>query len=144
MSRKLMTEIIVGSFILLFLYTALSKLSEFALFRHFLRGSPLIAGNAKLVAVLVPTSEIVVSLLLFIPATRKQGLYASFGLMLVFTLYLAYMVLFVPTLPCSCGGGISQLNWQQHLAFNIFFTILSVVGIRLCKAGTVNNHVSLS
>ncbi len=144
MSRKLLTEIIAGLFILLFLYTALSKLSEFALFKHFLFSSPLIGKKAAIVAWVVPASEIIVSLLLFLPATRRLGLYASFILMLVFTLYLAYMIIFVPKLPCSCGGVISQLSWQQHLIFNVIFTILSVVGVRLYKAVPARNHVSLS
>ncbi|KAA2240657.1 hypothetical protein F0L74_31415 [Chitinophaga agrisoli] len=144
MSKKLMTEIIAGLFILLFLYTALSKLNEFALFKHFLWTSPLIGRKANIVAWVVPAVEILVSLLLFLPATRRRGLYASFMLMLAFTIYLAYMIIFVPKLPCSCGGVISQLSWQQHLIFNIVFTILSVVGIRLSKAVPASNHVSLS
>jgi hypothetical protein len=131
MSKKTMAEVIAGLFILLFLYTALSKLGEFAVFRHFLRSSPLIARNAGIMAVLIPAGEILVALLLFLPATRKQGMLASLALMLVFTAYLTYMLLFVPRLPCSCGGVISRLSWQQHLVFNIILIGLALLGIRL-------------
>jgi len=131
MSKKTMAEVIAGLFILLFLYTALSKLSEFAVFRHFLRSSPLIARNAGIMAVLIPAGEILVALLLFLPATRRQGMLASLGLMLVFTAYLAYMLLFVPRLPCSCGGVISRLSWQQHLVFNVVLIGLALLGIQL-------------
>lgn len=123
-----------GLFILLFLYTALSKLSEIALFRLVLRSSPLISGYANLVSILIPASEILVSLLLFIPGTRRWGLYASFLLMLIFTLYLVYMISFTTALPCSCGGVISQLSWKQHLVFNVAFTLLSFAGIRLNRS----------
>jgi hypothetical protein len=129
MSRKLIAEIIGGLFILLFLYTALSKLSEIALFRLVLRSSPLISGYANPVSILIPASEILVSLLLFIPGTRRQGLYASLLLMLIFTLYLVYMISFTTALPCSCGGVISQLSWKQHLVFNIIFTLLAFAGL---------------
>lgn len=131
MSNKTMAEVIAGSFILLFLYTALSKLSEFAVFRHFLHSSPLIGRNAGIMAVLIPAGEILVALLLFLPATRRQGMLASLGLMLVFTAYLTYMLLFVPRLPCSCGGVISRLSWQQHLVFNVVFIGLALLGIQL-------------
>jgi hypothetical protein len=134
MSRKLIAEMIGGLFILLFLYTALSKLSEIALFRLVLRSSPLISGYANLVSILIPASEILVSLLLFIPGTRRWGLYASFLLMLIFTLYLVYMISFTTALPCSCGGVISQLSWKQHLVFNIAFTLLSFAGIRFNRS----------
>jgi len=133
MSRKLVAEIIGGLFILLFLYTALSKLSEIALFRLVLRSSPLISDYANLVSILIPVSEILVSLLLFIPGTRRRGLYAAFLLMLIFTLYLAYMLSFTRQLPCSCGGVISRLSWKQHLVFNIAFTLLAIAGIRLSR-----------
>lgn len=133
MSRKLIAEIIGGLFILLFLYTALSKLSEIALFRLVLRSSPLISDYANLVSILIPVSEILVSLLLFIPGTRRRGLYAAFLLMLIFTLYLAYMLSFTRQLPCSCGGVISRLTWKQHLVFNIAFTLLAIAGIRLSR-----------
>src|ERR1044072_2670219 len=133
MSRKLFAEIIGGLFILLFLYTALSKLSEIALFRLVLRSSPLISDYANLVSILIPVSEILVSLLLFIPGTRRRGLYAAFLLMLIFTLYLAYMLSFTRQLPCSCGGVISRLSWKQHLVFNIAFTLLAIAGIRLSR-----------
>ena len=131
MSRKLIAEIIGGLFILLFLYTALSKLSEIAVFRLVLRSSPLISGYANIISILIPVSEILVSVLLFIPGTRRWGLYASFVLMLVFTLYLAYMITSTPELPCSCGGVIGKMSWKQHLLFNIAFTLLALAGIWL-------------
>lgn len=131
MSRKLIAEIIGGLFILLFLYTALSKLSEISVFRLILRSSPLIAGYANIISIFIPASEILISVLLFIPGTRRWGLYASFVLMLVFTLYLSYMITFTPELPCSCGGAISKMSWKQHLLFNIAFTLLALAGIWL-------------
>jgi len=62
-------------------------------------------------------------------------LYYAFVLMTVFTLYIAYMLLFTPKLPCSCGGVLQQMTWKQHLLFNIGFTLLAAYAIWLKKEG---------
>lgn len=128
MKKNTVTEGIAALLILLFTYTALTKFFEFNLFVGVLRKSPLIKGYAPVVAWLLPITELVISLLLLLPATRQRGLYASSIIMTVFTLYIGYMLLFAPELPCSCGGVLQQLTWQQHLLFNIFFTVLSITG----------------
>jgi len=131
MRRQSIIEIISSLLILLFLYTAFSKLLDFNSFKSVLSKSPLIGGKAWLVALALPITEVLVSVLLFFPRTRLWGLYGSFGLMTIFTLYLAYMILFAANLPCSCGGVLKQMNWNQHLIFNIFFQLLSLTGVVL-------------
>lgn len=128
MRKTLVTEIISSLLILLFIYTALSKLLDYASFKSVLSRSPLIAGQAAVVALALPITEIMVSLLLFVPRTRLWGFYGASVLMTVFTLYLAYMILFTPKLPCSCGGVLKQMTWNQHLVFNIFFLLLALTG----------------
>src|SRR5688572_10043134 len=115
MRRKYIIEIISGLLIFLFVYTAISKLTDYTSFKSVLRRSPLIGDYAAVVALALPITEGLVSLLLFIPRTRLWGLYASLALMSVFTLYLAYMIVFTPNLPCSCGGVLKQMTWNQHL-----------------------------
>jgi hypothetical protein len=126
--RKLLTEqflaeLIASIFILLFLYTGLSKLKEQEEFQIVLSKSPLLAK-----------SEIVTSVLLFLPRTRRYGLAASMLLMALFTLYISYMLLFTPSLPCSCGGVLKQMNWAQHLVFNTFFLLLSILALWLSNS----------
>ncbi len=134
MKRKNVTiEIISSLLILLFAYTALSKLLDFNNFRFTLSKSPLIGNNAAFVAIALPLIEIVVAALLFFHKTRLAGLYSSFALMTVFTLYLGYMLSFASKLPCSCGGVLKQMTWTQHLFFNIFFVTISLAGILLEK-----------
>jgi len=131
MKRKLFIEIISSLLILLFVYTAVSKLLGYTSFWVTLSKSPLIGNKAKFIAVALPVTEILVSLLLFVPRTRLWGLYASSGLMTIFTLYLIYMIYFTPQLPCSCGGVLKHMTWNQHLVFNIFFLLLSLAGVVL-------------
>jgi len=124
-------ELIAALFILLFLYTAISKISEHDTFRTILSKSPLLKLVAGLLSWLLPVTEIITSILLFLPFTRKYGLIMSLGLMSLFTVYLTHMVLFVPNLPCSCGGVLKELSWNQHLLFNLFFTALGVLALWL-------------
>ena len=127
--RYAITEAISAIFIFLFVYTALSKIFTFNLFTQTLKETPLIGGIAIYIAFLLPAVELTVSLLLLIPRTRRFGLYSTFALMLVFTLYLGYMILFTPQRPCTCGGVLEKMTWTQHLILNIFLNILSFTAI---------------
>ncbi len=129
MKRNLIIEIISSLLILLFVYTAISKLLDFTHFKTVLHGSPLIGGKAAIVALALPITELLVALLLFMPRTRLWGFRGSLALMTVFTIYLAYMIAFTPHLPCSCGGVLKQMTWTQHLVFNIFFLLVSLTGL---------------
>jgi hypothetical protein len=142
--RNLIIEIISGLFILLYIYTAVSKLNQLETFESVISRSPLIEGKAHFTARAIPIVEILVSLLLFLPFTRLLGLYSSLALMVAFTAYLAYIIKFAPHLPCSCGGVIGSLTWQQHLVFNVFFTLLAIIGVwlYLAKRRQLKNHLS--
>jgi hypothetical protein len=126
-------DIISGILLLLFLYTSLSKLADYETFKNVLSASPLLKPVAAVVAWLLPVTELVIVVLLFIPAMRLRGLYASFIIISLFTLYLIYMITFTPHLPCNCGGVLKLLTWPQHIFFNLFFILLSLTGILLYK-----------
>jgi hypothetical protein len=111
--------------ILLFGYTAISKAMHIENFRRALAESPVAHNGAGIIAWLVILAEALIVLLLFFPGSRRIGLYASFGLLSLFTGYLIYMVSFAEKLPCGCGGVISQLSWNQHIFFNLFFLLVN-------------------
>jgi putative oxidoreductase len=129
--RNVLVEIIGSLLILLFVYTAINKLLDISNFTSTMSKSPLIGSSASFLAIAVPVGELMIAALLFIPRTRLAGLYGSLGLMTAFTLYIGYMLSFAEKLPCSCGGVISKMTWNQHLVFNIFFTLLSLLGVVL-------------
>lgn len=140
-------EIISALLILLFLYTGISKLYDVPNFERVLRGSPLIRNYATWVAWGIPILEVVTCFLLFFQKSRTYGLYLSLGLMTAFTLYIAYMLIFTPKLPCSCGGVISLMTWKQHLIFNIAYTLIAALGIFInknLKANGGNNSQTTS
>jgi hypothetical protein len=122
-------DIASGLLLLLFLYTSLSKLADHEVFKNVLIASPLLKPYAGIIAWLVPSIEIAIAILLFIPRFRIKGLIASVILIILFTIYLLYMIAFTPNLPCSCGGVVKLLTWPQHIVFNLFFIFLSLAGI---------------
>jgi hypothetical protein len=128
-------QIISSLFIFLFVYTAVSKYLEFENFKRVLSQSPIIGHWSQTVAVILPLLELILSLLLFIPKTRIIGIDGSFSLMSLFTIYIGYMIAFTPHLPCSCGGVLKQMNWGQHLGFNLFFAVLAFIGSRIARSG---------
>jgi len=123
--------------ILLFVYTAVSKLLELDVFRYVLSQSPLISRYASPLAAGLPVAELLVAGLLLLPRTRRAGLWGALGLMVLFTLYIGYMLLTASHLPCSCGGVLQDLSWQGHFFFNLVFTGLALSGLLLSGTKTV-------
>jgi hypothetical protein len=138
----LMADVISGVLLLLFLYTSLNKLADYTTFEYVLTRSPLLKPIAGFVAWILPVAESGIAILLFIPSSRLKGLYASFILISLFTLYLIYMIAFTPDLPCQCGGVLKLLTWPQHVFFNLFFVLLSLTGIVLYKRNKMRRSES--
>jgi uncharacterized membrane protein YphA (DoxX/SURF4 family) len=124
-------DIILVLFAVLFVYAAVSKLLTYDEFKAQISKSPLIARHEWWIAWVIPISEILIAVMLFIPRIQIIGLYSAFSLMFIFTIYIGFMLAFTPNLPCSCGGILNKMGWKEHLFFNIGFTILSIVGIVL-------------
>lgn len=120
-------------YILLFVYTSISKLLDFDNFRVQLAQSPLLSAYAGLIAPLVILVELFIVLLLCLKGTRLIGLYGSFFLMIAFTVYIYLILNYSDFIPCSCGGIIEKLGWTEHLIFNTAFSILALVAIVLSE-----------
>lgn len=132
-TREIIMDIAVYLFIMLFMYTAASKLLTIKSFASTLAKSPLIGSLNFIVAWAIPITEIIISVVLIFPAVRKTGMYASLLLMTVFTFYLVYMVFSGAELPCHCGGVISTMTWQQHIWFNLGFIAVAITGLSTQK-----------
>ena len=131
--RELIFDLIAFAFIILFTYTAGSKLMIVKDFSNVLSMSPLIGDYSKFISYAIPIVEIVISILLIIQSTKRVGLLLSLALMLVFTIYLIYMISLGGKLPCHCGGVITKLTWNQHIIFNSFFIVLALFGLIIHK-----------
>ncbi|MBL7697854.1 MAG: hypothetical protein JNK79_06830, partial [Chitinophagaceae bacterium] len=124
---------IAGLFILLFTYAGVSKLADYQKFSVELGKSPLLTSFSGFIAWSIPVVEILISLLLMMPAYQLLALYASFTLMVLFTAYLVTTLQFADYIPCTCGGVLQNLTWQTHIIFNCCFIALAIAAILLHK-----------
>ncbi|MGN6268192.1 MAG: MauE/DoxX family redox-associated membrane protein [Ginsengibacter sp.] len=134
MMQKKIPDIICGMLIFLFVYAAISKLIDRQHFQAVLAQMLMIRNVASFISVALPVTELLVCGFLFMPATRLFGLCASFVLLILLTVYIGYIILFDPHLPCNCGGVLEQMSWTQHLVFNLAFILLSATGIKIYQA----------
>lgn len=134
-SKEIVVEIISVLLILLFVYSALSKLLEFQNFQAQLGQSPLLSAYTGFISYAVLIVEFIIALVLAFPKTRFIGLLSSFVLMLMFTAYIIVILNYSSFVPCSCGGILEKLGWKEHLVFNILFTILAATA---CLIVTTN------
>lgn len=123
---------IVFLLILLWVYTAASKLVDFSAFERELANQTFSRITAQILLWAIPTIELVAALLLLFGKTRFAGFILSSLLMLLFTGYIALVLAgYYDRVPCSCGGVLKQLGWQAHFWFNLFFLSISAVGVYL-------------
>lgn len=121
--------------ILLFMYTAVSKLLEYDIFVFQMRRAPVpfMQSWAPFIGRVVPIIELALVALLFIDKTRYWGLICSLLLMVSFEIYIIWMkIMEMQTgveLPCTCGGVISNMGWTTHLLFNAVF--ISLLGLSI-------------
>jgi uncharacterized membrane protein YphA (DoxX/SURF4 family) len=131
MTKRITIEIICSLLLILWIYTGLNKMMDYETFKFQLGRSPFIQPMAGFIAATLPAGELLIALALVIKKTRLIGLYTSFALMLLFTGYIYAMLHYSYYVPCSCGGVLAALSWENHLIFNGCFTILALVGIVL-------------
>ncbi|MXV50356.1 hypothetical protein GS399_05175 [Pedobacter sp. HMF7647] len=115
--------------ILLFVYTATSKLLDWKDFQYQLHNQVFPDPIAGALAYLLPAAELITALLLTRRQTLSHGLACSLGLMLAFSIYTGLVLFhFFPRVPCSCGGVLKAMNWQVHFIFNIAYLLLTIAG----------------
>ncbi|WP_433836303.1 DoxX family protein [Flavobacterium anhuiense] len=127
--KRFIIQTICSLFAGLFIYAAVSKILDFENFKVQLGQSPLISAYADIVSWAVIATEIIIAFFVIVRRTRTFGLFASLGLMTMFTAYIFLILNFGSFIPCSCGGILEKMSWKVHFIFNIVFVILALVGI---------------
>jgi len=125
-SKVDVTSILIG---VLFFYASLNKFNALREFQLQLKQSPFISQFAQPISWILPILEFGIFILVAFKSTRIIGFYLSLFLMTMFTAYIYAMLHFSYYIPCSCGGIISQMGWHSHLLFNLFFVLISGLGI---------------
>lgn len=128
-TKEILIEVIIILFIVLWLYTGLNKILDYKSFKTQLEKSPFVERFATLISWTLPTTEMLIAATLVYKRTKLLGLYLSYTLMLLFTGYIWLMLRYAYDLPCSCGGILASMSWQEHLIFNTTMTLLVVLAI---------------
>ena len=118
-------------FVLLFCYAGISKIHDFKNFQDQISASPLLNGFSQFLPYTIIIIEFLIAGLLCYRKTRTTGLIGSLVLMLIFTGYIALLLITSDNLPCSCGGILEKMSWHQHLYFNMGCVILSIIALGL-------------
>lgn len=116
-------------FIMLFTYALVSKVLDFQNFQIQLGQSPLLSAFAGTVAYGVIAVEMILVVMMMFKRSLLIALYGSLFLMTMFTVYICIILNFSSFIPCSCGGILEKMSWTQHLIFNCFFILLSLIAI---------------
>ncbi len=122
-------SIISYFFAFLFIYTSVSKILDFEKFQVQISQSPILSPYSHFISYGVIITELVIVGLLITSKIMRMGLLAFCGIMSAFTMYIYLILNYTGSVPCSCGGIIESMSWDQHLTFNIACIILAVVAI---------------
>lgn len=120
--------------ILLWVYSSLSKVFRFEVFRQQMAVQALPDILKAPLTYIVPTIELFAAGLLIFDPSKNAGFRLSALLMTVFTVYVGYVVMGLSDHhPCSCGGILGRMGWTAHFLFNVSFLLLTFVAIYLTK-----------
>src|SRR5690606_16260464 len=125
-------------FIILFVYAAVSKLTDFENFQVQVAQSALLSAFATPIAYGVVLGELIIALMLCFTKSRLLGLYLFLGFMTAFTVYIFLILNYSPFVPCSCGGVLEKMGWWEHLWFNGVVCFLCVLVILTEQSSTFN------
>ncbi|RBQ12073.1 MauE/DoxX family redox-associated membrane protein [Pedobacter miscanthi] len=130
-NRDLAIRIITSLLIVLWVYTAGSKLMDFPDFKNQLRLQHFSETTSSILIIALPLTELITAVLL---ATKyhKHGLKISLILLTIFTGYIILILSgYYIKAPCSCGGVLKFLGWRLHLLFNLFFLSINILALYL-------------
>ncbi len=129
--KKIIPFVVSIYFVILFCYAAISKILDFEKFQDQISASPLLNGLSQFLPYTIIIVEVIIAVLLCYRKTRTIGLIGSLFLMLIFTVYIILMLRTSKNLPCSCGGILEKMSWNQHLYFNIGCVVLTIIALGL-------------
>ncbi len=134
MIATIITYAIVLLFVLLWAYTSIPKFFKMKYFHDILGSQAIPKWSVPILTLLIPLLELSVVFMLLFPETRLLGLYFSFALMLIFTVYVSGIIFQVyDRYPCPCGGMFKHMTWRKHLKVNIWLTGTALVGVLMMQ-----------
>lgn len=134
MKKKKLYHICIIMLLILWIPALTEKVLNFNRFKSDMLSQPFDDTLAPLVFYSIPLLEGGVILLLIKPAYQRLGLILSSISLLIFTVYVSSAILGLwERIPCGCGMIISGMSWHQHFFLNVFFLLISILGLYLHK-----------
>lgn len=131
MKKRSLVRVSIALLVLLYVYTASSKLFDIEAFKGNMYNQQVPHWLADLLIWTIPSSEMAIVICLLFEGTQRRGLYGSLALLSIYTLYIIAILLhFFRKMPCPCGGILPHLGWEAHLWFNLLFIMLTVFALR--------------
>ena len=88
---------------------------------------PLSKSGARVAAITLPLSLLVIAGLLITSATRKAGLISFLAGSLGYCLSILYLWYGREQLPCSCGGLVNYLSWPQQFILSLTLAVMTAI-----------------
>ncbi|WP_237249491.1 MauE/DoxX family redox-associated membrane protein [Sphingobacterium faecale] len=130
--KQIAFNIVIALLLLLWVPVIIDKIIDFASFKDGVLKQPFSNDLGYVLIYTLPALELLIAFALVSEKFRRIGLILSTFLMATFTGYVAVALLGAwEKLPCGCGSVIKSMNWTQHFFFNLFFLVLSVLGLYL-------------
>ncbi|SEN69595.1 hypothetical protein SAMN05216436_12026 [bacterium A37T11] len=131
-TRGILTIVLVA----IYTFAGGIKLWEINAYQSGLENAPFIPSVAStFLAYTIPLFCFAICIMLiygfFIPELSRPALLLYLGSISVFTLYIAYILVFTERETCTCLGLMKYWNWTYNLLLNIGVLILLVITIRL-------------
>ena len=118
--------------VIVWTYTGLEKLLNLESTRKAMLNQPMPNELEEVLVWVVPSIELILAGMLVLVSSRWWGLLASALVLSVFTTYVGLIwVGAFPRVPCSCAGFLESMGWLEHLIFNSFLILISVIGLRM-------------
>jgi hypothetical protein len=128
-TKLILSELFALLLALLFTYTAVNKVYDWYGTQKSLYNQVFPNWVAETLLYSLPIIEIFIVITLMIRGYRRLGFILSIILMTVFSFYIFLVLMGVFSMvPCSCGGVIDAMGWEEHLVFNLVFLGMAVVG----------------
>ncbi|MEO6521352.1 MAG: MauE/DoxX family redox-associated membrane protein [Mucilaginibacter sp.] len=121
------------AFILFWFFAAGSKLYDFGEWKQEMDNQVFSRRITYGIIYTLPALEIMIAALLVRSATRLIGMILTFGLMVIFTIYVGLALLEVYSrTPCNCAGLMGQnSSWAANFKLNLLITAVAGAGLIL-------------
>ncbi|WP_143959132.1 MauE/DoxX family redox-associated membrane protein [Litoribacter populi] len=133
-THRIVSDIASLLLAMLFAYTAFTKWVDWQGTKSALYNQVFPIWMAEGILYGLPIIELAVAAMLLVNKWRRWGLWCSAMLMWLFIGYVALVMTGIfGRIPCSCGGVIGSLGWGEHLAVNIGFLMIAIIGLHYHK-----------